>query len=192
LDKDDEIVKRRLSQKFEFLQNDMTVPTAPNDEELRTFYSDHPNLFRDSATVTFTHIYFSSDQDGSEVARKRAEKVYEKLSASTITRSPESGDPFPLQSDYADITMLDAVQSFGQSPFSDSLFSIPVHRWSRPVQSGYGWHLIYVENRKEAFVAPFETIKANVLEAWQDNQRSEINARNYAKLKSQYTIVRNY
>src|SRR4030095_14567143 len=66
LDKDDEIVKRKLSQKFEFLENDMSVPPAPGKEELKKFYDGHPNLFRDSATVSFTHIYFSSDKEGSD------------------------------------------------------------------------------------------------------------------------------
>src|SRR4051812_46316266 len=46
LDKDDEIVRRRLSQKFDFLQTDLTEAPPPTEEDLRQFYKNNPTLFR--------------------------------------------------------------------------------------------------------------------------------------------------
>ena len=40
LDIDDEIVRRRLSQKFEFLQSDLTEVPAPTEKEVKQFYHD--------------------------------------------------------------------------------------------------------------------------------------------------------
>src|SRR5215510_5405668 len=37
LDQDDEIIRRRLIQKLEFLQRDLTVPPAPSDADLRAY-----------------------------------------------------------------------------------------------------------------------------------------------------------
>ena len=192
LDKDDEVVRRRLSQKYAFLQNDLMADKRPTDDELKKFYADHSQLFRDSGTVSFTHIYFRSDNGDSDAARKKAEDVFKKVYPSTIVRAPQLGDPFPLPSDYSNITQLDAQQNFGVSPFSDSLFSIPVHCWSRPVQSGYGWHLIYVLNRTNAKVPAFDQVKDDALQAWKQDQRNQLNESNYKKLEAQYAIVRKY
>jgi peptidyl-prolyl cis-trans isomerase C len=61
LDKDDEIIRRRLSQKFNFLQTDLTETMQPSDKDLKQFYEQHPELFQREATVSFSHIYFSTD-----------------------------------------------------------------------------------------------------------------------------------
>lgn len=192
LDKDDEIIRRRLSQKYEFLQDDLTVLPTPSDETLKKFYDAHPELFRDSGTVSFMHIYFSPDNGGNDKARRRAESVFEKISSTGIEHASQIGDPFPLENSYSDITMLDARQNFGVSAFADSLFTIPEHRWSQPVQSGYGWHLIYVEDRKPAIVPPFGSVKQDVTLAWQNEQRKEQNEKKYHDIQSHYSISREY
>jgi peptidyl-prolyl cis-trans isomerase C len=192
LDKDDEVIRRRLSQKYAFVQNDITADKAPSDEELQQFYADHTQLFRDSATVSFTHIYFSSDNSGSDAAVQRAYDVLKKLAVSETIGATQPGDPFPLQYHYSGITRLDAKETFGTTPFVDSLFCIPVRRWSKPVRSGYGWHLIYIQNRTDARVEPFNAVKGAVLQAWTEDQRRQANETNYKKVESQYTIVRKY
>jgi len=192
LDKDDEIIRRRLSQKYEFLQNDLTVVPPPSDDTLKAYYNAHPELFRDLATVSFTHIYFSPDRDGNEEARNRAEAVFDKISGVNIEHAWQSGDPFPLENNYTGITKLDARQNFGVSAFADSLFTIPEHQWSHPVPSGYGWHLIYVTGRKPAIVPPFESVKKDVVVAWQNQQQKQQNEKRYHDVEVQYTILRNY
>jgi peptidyl-prolyl cis-trans isomerase C len=192
LDKDDEIIRRRLSQKYAFLQNDITADKVPTNEELQQFYASHTQLFRDSATVSFTHIYFSSDNSSSQTARQRALDVLKKLSVAPSISSSQLGDPFPLQSHYSDITRLDAKETFGTTPFVDSLFGVPVGRWTEPVRSGYGWHLLYIHNRTSATLLPFNSVKNAALQAWKEQQRSQANAANYTRLASHYKIVRKY
>ena len=48
LDQEDEIVRRRLSQKMEFLQTDLSVVPEPSMNMLRAFYFSNPGYFRDS------------------------------------------------------------------------------------------------------------------------------------------------
>src|SRR5678809_1377522 len=61
LDRDDEIIRRRLSQKFDFLQTDLLQTVSPTEEDLKQFYNNNPALFRIDATVSFSHICFSTD-----------------------------------------------------------------------------------------------------------------------------------
>ena len=56
LDKDDEIVRRRLASKFAFLQSDLVTVPEPSADELRRYYDSHQKNFLEPASVTFTHI----------------------------------------------------------------------------------------------------------------------------------------
>ncbi len=192
LDKDDEIIRRRLSQKYAFVENDIALDKVPTEEQLEQFYATHPGLFRDSATVTFSHIYFSSDGSSSQAAKLRAADALKHLSENPAISTSSMGDPFPLLAHYSGISRLDAKETFGTTPFVDSLFSTTTLRWSGPVRSGYGWHLVYVEGRTSASVQPYSAVKDAVLQAYRDAKRSEANASNFKKLASQYKIVRKY
>src|SRR3954471_6794158 len=61
---DDEIVRRRLIQKLEFLQRDSAAGIDPSAAELRAYYAAHPELFAAAARVSFSQRYFSPDRGG--------------------------------------------------------------------------------------------------------------------------------
>jgi len=192
LDKDDEIIRRRLSQKMEFLQSDLSIVGTPSQKQLEDFYLSHPGNFRDSAIVSFTHIYFSSDKNGSEEAQRRALMLKAKLINSSKTRAPELGDPFSLQFDYTGQNKLDIVQLFGQKPIEDSLFESPLKQWIGPVESGYGWHLIRIYERKPASIPDFENVMDKVRDEYIATMKDSLNKVAFEKLKRRYTIQRDY
>jgi|HubBroStandDraft_3_1064219.scaffolds.fasta_scaffold33534_2 peptidyl-prolyl cis-trans isomerase C len=192
LDKDDEIIRRRLSQKMEFLQSDLSVVAPPTQKQLEDFYHSHPENFMDSGAVSFTHIYFSADKKGAEEAQGRAQAVKAKLMSSGKTRAPELGDPFSLQFDYTGQNKLDIVQLFGQKPIEDSLFKSPLDKWIGPVESGYGWHLIRIYERKQTRIPPFESVKDKVRDDYIATMKDSLNKVAFEKLKRKYAIQRDY
>ena len=192
LDKDDEIIRRRLSQKMEFLQSDLSVVAVPSQKQLEDFYHSHPGNFRDSAIVSFTHIYFSADKKGADDARSRAQAVKTKLISSNRTRAPELGDPFSLQFDYTGQNKLDIVQLFGQKPIEDSLFESAPDQWIGPVESGYGWHLIRISERKQPMIPVFQSVRDKVRDNYIAAMKDSLNNIAFEKLKSSYTIQRDY
>jgi hypothetical protein len=191
LDKDDEIVRRRLASKFAFLQSDLVTVSDPSAEELRRYYDSHQKNFLEPASVTFTHIYFSPDHGGDAAAFSRAQQTLTRLRTGTV-RAPGLGDRFPLQMDYAGLARLDLVQQFGDSPIVDSVFAIPVGRWSGPVRSGYGWHLVYVSHRQEATVPPLQEIQDKVKAAYIGDAKEKANQARYDALAKQYVVERAY
>ena len=60
LDKDDEIVKRRMAQKMEFLAEDMAAAREPTTDELRSWFAQNTRLFALPARFSFRHLYFST------------------------------------------------------------------------------------------------------------------------------------
>jgi parvulin-like peptidyl-prolyl isomerase len=192
LDKDDEIIRRRLSQKMEFLQSDLTVVPEPSQNTLRKFYESNPGNFRDSGLVSFTHIYFSADKKGEADAKQRALSVKANLIRSNTLRNPQLGDPFSLQYDYNGQNKLDIVQLFGNKPILDSLFDSPLNLWIGPVQSGYGWHLLRISERTSPRIPSFETIVEMVKEVYMANMKNNLNKAAYEKLIKKYFIRRDY
>ncbi len=192
LDKDDEIIRRRLSQKFNFLKTDLSDIPVPTEQQLKDFYKNNPSLFQTDSTVNFSHVFFSTDNSTDSIVRQRALSVLQELKSSASQRAPEKGDHFALQYDYTDQTALDIKQNFGDKPILDSLFRSPVHTWIGPVQSGYGWHLLYILKRDEAALMPFETNKNLIKAKYTGAIRDEQNKKAFEQVESNYTIKRTY
>jgi len=192
LDKDDEIIRRRLSQKFYFLQTDLTEAAQPSDNDLKQFYTQHPELFQTEATVSFSHIYFSTDNSTDNIAKQKAITVLQQLKNSDLHRAPEKGDRFPLQYDYTDQPALDIQQNFGEKAILDTLFSAPLNTWAGPAQSGYGWHLIFISKRNNAVEIPFASIKEEVKTKWLEAAKAAQNKKLFDRLSEKYIINREY
>jgi peptidyl-prolyl cis-trans isomerase C len=192
LDKGDEIIRRRLSQKMEFLQTDLSIVPAPTESQLLAFYQNHLASFRDSGEVSFTHIYFNADKTGEEDAKRRAALTKSGLVKSNLKRAPEQGDAFSMLFDYAAVNKLDIIQLFGNKPILDSLFASPLQQWIGPVESGYGWHLLYINQRKEGSVSPYQLIKTRVNDQYIAVTRDSLNKAAYEKLEGKYDIIRDY
>ena len=192
LDKDDEIIRRRLSQKFNFLQTDLTEAAQSSDKDLKQFYEQHPELFQTEATVSFSHIYFTTDNSTDNIAKQKALTVLQQLKNSNLQRAPEKGDRFPLQYDYTDQAAVDIRQNFGDRSILDTLFKAPVNTWAGPAQSGYGWHLIFISKRNNAAEIPFASIKEEVKTKWLETTKAALNKRVFDQLSEKYIIKREY
>jgi hypothetical protein len=66
------------------------------------------------------------------------------------------GDPFMFQDYYADRSFDDVAKTFGP-PFARALFQITPGSWAGPIESGYGWHLVWVDALTPARVPAFNT-----------------------------------
>jgi parvulin-like peptidyl-prolyl isomerase len=192
LDKDDEIIRRRLSQKFDFLQTDLLQTVSPTEEDLKQFYNNNPALFRSDATVSFSHIYFSTDNSTDSIAKQRALILLQQLRQSNLQRAPERGDRFPLQYDYTDQATVDIQQNFGDKPMLKELFKVPLYTWVGPFQSGYGWHLVYVTGIDSAAQIPFSAIKEEVKAKYIEAEKTKQNKKIFDKLDGKYFINRAY
>jgi peptidyl-prolyl cis-trans isomerase C len=191
LDRDDEIIRRRLVQKMEFLQNDLSLVAEPDDASLRKYFADHAAQFVTPATATFRHVYFSADSIGDEGARRAAGRQLADLPTTEDAIEAGLGDPFPLQQSYSALTGQETTQIFGRTPFVEAVFSAPEQQWSGPVRSGYGWHLIFVSRRVPSHPMGFEEARDRVRDAYIAEQRRAANEGGLARLRARYHVVRN-
>jgi len=189
LDKDDEIVRRRIAQKYDFLQTDLTAPASAAPGAVAAWYNENQQRYVTPQRVAFSQVYFSADQEGPQAARNRASSVLERLRKTRVTRAAELGDPFPGPADVSDLAPDDAGRLFGESELSEQLFKLPVGQWSGPYRSGYGWHLVLVSTHRAPFLPPLAAIHARVLADYLAEQRAMTNIRSFVALRARYKII---
>jgi len=189
LDKDDTIVKRRLAQKMEFVMEDASALREPAEDELRRWFTQNAKRFATPIVVTFRHLYFSPDLRGAR-ARDDAMGALRKL-----VGKPEQSeeferlsDPFMFQDFYAERSPDQVAGIFGTT-FARALLGLEPGKWQGPVESGLGWHLVWVETTVPGRVPAFEEVEARVKSGWSDEQRAEAKRKMFDHVKARYQIV---
>ena len=185
LDRDDQVVRRRLAQKIEFLAQDLATAGEPGEAELRTFYEEHPEIFEEPARITFSHIYINTDKHGADSAAV-AERYLTELE--TGADPNQVGDRFMLQSEYLRKSPDEVARHFGRQ-FAEEVFEIEPGTWVGPVQSGYGLHLVLVEEVEDAFQPPFEEVRQPVRDEFMSYRRREVDELFFNKLREGYEVV---
>lgn len=188
LQKDDEIVRRRIVQKYEFLQTDLRVPDSPGPGVLERWFEQNKLRYLTPDRIAFAHVYFSADRVGDIAAKARAGSALMTLRLNHTSRASDLGDGFPGPSDVNALAPDDAARLFGRSELSEQLFKAPVGQWVGPYRSGYGWHLIYVTGHFPSVLPPLSEIRDRVLADFMDEERRVLNEQGYEKLRAQYTV----
>jgi peptidyl-prolyl cis-trans isomerase C len=189
LDQDDEIIRRRLVQKYEFLQQDLAAPAEPTDSQLREYYNQHLEHYRRPDTVSFTHVYFSPDARGEDGAHEAAREWATTLNDRRVSRAVDEGDRFPGTYDFSVLSREELARVFGQHGLAQSVFDVEPNRWSAPIRSGFGWHTVYVSARQPGRLATFEEVRGDVRRDYIEAERDRRNAEALAKLRKGFVIV---
>jgi hypothetical protein len=189
LDKDDAIVKRRLAQKMGFLFEDVAALGEPTSDELRQWFAQHAARFALPARATFVHRYFSPDRRGAG-ARADAAAALQALAgqAADAPAAAALADPFMFHDYYGDRSYDELVRAFGPA-FVQQLFEVAPGAWRGPIESGYGWHLVFVDSITPSRVPAFEDVASEVQAAWIEEHREEIRERAFDAMRARYAVV---
>ncbi|MEX2205585.1 MAG: peptidylprolyl isomerase [Myxococcota bacterium] len=189
LDQGDTIVKRRLAQKMEFLFEDVSALREPSDGELAAFFAEHASRFAEPARVTFRQLYFSPDNRGART-RDDAARALETLARERLeSAAAESlADPFMFQDYYGDRPFEQVASAFGPG-FAEALFAAEAGSWQGPIESGYGWHLVYVDTHTPARTRELAEVEPDARRAWLEEQREGLQRAALEQMRARYEIV---
>ncbi len=189
LDRNDEIVKRRLAQKMEFLFEDLGQLQDPSPAELGPWLKKNPERFRQPPRISFHHLYFALDKHGG-MARQDAEATLARLAGSPAQSPGEAvaGDPFMFQDRYVDRIPQSVAKDFGPS-FAEAIFSLPPGSWAGPIQSGYGWHLVFVDAIAPERMPALAEIEQQVKADWLETRTRELKDKALEELRSRYVVI---
>lgn len=186
LDRDDTIIRRRLQQKLEFLSENVTAHTSPTEEELRTFLHNHPDQFRSPRRLSFHQVYLSLERHRGSLAGD-ARQLLGQLRSSDSSDASRLGDPSLLDHLFINVEATDVAKQFGEN-FATALKDLPLGEWQGPVESSYGVHLVFVDERTERRNPALEDVRDAVRRELLNVRQLEANKKFYDGLRERYTI----
>ncbi|HTS46764.1 MAG TPA: peptidylprolyl isomerase [Bryobacteraceae bacterium] len=189
LDKDDTIVKRRMAQKMQFIAEDVATAHEPSPSELKAWFEKNSGKFALPSRYSFRHLYFSPDKRGANAQGNAAEAL------SKIAGQPEDSklavslaDRFMFQDYYRDRTPEALAKEFGPQ-FVVALEKLKPGSWQGPVESGYGWHLVFVDTVIPGRIPALEEIEPDVKTAWLGEQKANAWQKAYGEMRAKYTVL---
>ena len=181
LDKEDRIIKRRLAQKISFLKEE-SIPNIPSKDEILKYYDDNKDKYFVDQTFTFTHLFYSSENNSEE----RAENAYKDI----IKGFDVNADPFFLGKNFVNKTLININSDFGKN-FGDYFQNFTINEWSEPIESPFGHHLIYVTNKNDGYYPDITLIYKKVEMDLLQDKRDQAVKKFIDEVKTEYKVYIN-
>ena len=188
LEHNDPIVRRRLAQKVEFISADLVAQVEPTEAELAKYLAAHSDKFELPGRINFVQIYLNTDKRGAGVQEDALQLLEQLNHTDSKVDVTTAGDPIMFGQQHEQVTMREVSRLFGKD-FASKLFTLPVGNWQGPVLSGYGLHLVRVDNKTVARQPALDTIREKVRNEWFAQQRRTMDEAFYQSLRQRYEIV---
>lgn len=219
MDKDDTIVRRRMVQKMEFMAMGLSGDAEPTEKALQAWFDRDPERYRLPESLSFTHVYFSKDRRRGQAREQaegvllllaaqaavqpRAPEPGKPYPAgpdlpvrsqaeiegpSRLLRARELGDPFPAGYDFTASAPADVERVFGKS-FAQEVFRLEAGAWRGPVESSYGQHLVWVQERLGSRLPSLKEVRLEVRRDWIARGRTGAKDELYQQLRGKYSVV---
>jgi len=183
LDRDDQVIRRRLRQKMEFVSIDLTEPDPPTEAQLQAYLDANMDRFRTSERLSFTQVYLKRDE------QQRATALLQRLAGRPPSQLAldQLGDADLLPGVMQQADQPEIGRVFGRG-FAEALSAAPLGRWSGPYASPYGQHLVYVSERLPAREPSLGEVRTAVAREWLAERERDANERFYRALRDRYTV----
>lgn len=186
LDRDDTIIRRRLRQKVEFLSEEASSAAAPTDAELQDWMTRHPASFRSQPQLAFRQVYVNPSRHGSALA-DAATLLTQLRAASPHASIDRLGDPTMLPNEQKLAPIFETTRTFG-SDFTDQVMRLETGKWAGPVESSFGLHLVYVDQKVDASQPQLSEVRPLVEREYMSERRKRDLESFYDKLLKKYTV----
>ncbi len=185
LDHNDEIIKRRLAQKMQFLSNDLATLNEPSDEELKKFYDANFEDYLTPAEYSFYQIILSPDYR--KDPKKDAEQLLSEFANGSFEEMKTKGDPLPFPYFFENTDANEINRQLGMK-FSNALKTTKIKTWTGPILSGFGYHLVYLIDKTGPQIPDFNIVKENLLRDFEYENQKNLNDQIFKELKKNYEI----
>jgi hypothetical protein len=189
LDSGDEVIRQRLVQKMEVLLTDAATAQDPDDATLQRFLRLHAQQYAVPARVSFDLLYFAEAPSAStqNSGETRARAALQRLQAGA--RAVQSDD-FALGHHFDRIDADELQSRFGDSPMAGAPLQVPLLQWAGPFRSGFGWHLIRVDEREAPRAPDFATVRDRLAADWRAEMREQDRQQRIDALVKQHDVQR--
>jgi peptidyl-prolyl cis-trans isomerase C len=184
LDRDDIVVKRRVRQKIELIEEEHGSTGTPTDADLSAYLAAHPTRFVQPAILTFEQVFLGQPTaspgvvQAVAVAHQALRNGADPAELGTPTLLPHQVTRTP-----ADLVARD----FGAS-FAAVLERVPVGEWVGPVDSSFGAHYVRVSDRTPAVAPQLAAVRDHLVREWENERRQRARNAAYTKMRGEYQV----
>jgi peptidyl-prolyl cis-trans isomerase C len=150
----------------ELMKREVLEKITITEEDKRSYYTANSEGYSVPETVRARHILIrvpaDAEEKEKEELKKKAEAVLEKVrSGDDFERlASENSDDSGSKQKGGDVGFFPRGRMV--KPFEDAAFSLKEGEVSGLVETKFGFHIIRVEERKEAQIKPFEEVKEEI------------------------------
>jgi len=188
LDRNDTVIRRRIRQKMEFVVADLVESKSPTETELREWFDERREDYRIAASYSFRQVFLDPGLRGDAV-HKDAERLLKQLEGlANLELAREFGDRILLEFAFLDVETTALQSTFGDG-FAAELSQLPLGRWSGPIASAFGLHLIYLSERAESRLPAFEEVRREIVRDFEYHQTDAAQLRLEEELLGRYEVT---
>lgn len=181
LDKNDVVIRRRLQQKLEFLQEDVSVTAVPSKEVLQDWYKDNQEKFVRASRYSFKQVLLKPS-DFNQISA-----LIEQLNSAEI--APEKiNQSVLLEMNNTALTAAEISGRFGEG-FASSVVNLESSGvWSGPIESAFGLHVVLMADRIVPPAPEFSEVEDKVLVEYRGLQQQQLKAELKRQLTERYLV----
>lgn len=183
LDKDDEIVVRRMRNKMIAIATNDAEAATPTDADLQKLLDKDPGRYAREPKVTFAQLYLGADSPAARTAARDALAVLRQ--GGDATRFAQAA-PLNPRYEAADADSIGA--GFGDA-FALALRKLPRGEWTGPVTSGLGLHLVRVDAVIAAKPPTVAEARQQLANDWHEANVRKAEEEAYRKIVEGYDVV---
>lgn len=185
LDRDDDVLKRRLRQKMEFIYEDITSWAEPTDEDLKAFMQRRRETYLADPQIAFRQVYLNTRKRGAG-AESDAREILAQLTGGA---DPDPvGDPTLLEAEVPLSHLWDIKKQFGDE-FGKGLLDLKPGAWAGPIKSGFGLHLVFVRESTARRLPDLNEVRETVKRDWTTEKQEQLKDAAYAKVRERYSVT---
>jgi hypothetical protein len=105
-----------------------------------------------------------------------------------VTSEMETADPFMFQASYSEKSSEQIANILGQR-FARSVLELKAGLWQGPVESGLGWHLVFVDSITPSRIPAFEEAEPTIRTDWTTEQRDKTKREMFETTSAHYQVL---
>jgi hypothetical protein len=182
LDQGDPTIRRQMAEKILFMFQDLAPDEDPTEDQLNEYLAANAERYAQPAVISFRQVFF--DAGTRATAEDDATRA---LAAVDDAGADPVGDEFELGDTLTDVTEVQVARLLGKS-FASQLFGIEHDRWTGPLESSYGLHLVQVTAYEPAHAAQLSLVRDRVIADFKASKREALADEFYKEAKQRYRI----
>ncbi|SHJ33423.1 peptidyl-prolyl cis-trans isomerase C [Geosporobacter subterraneus DSM 17957] len=173
-----EALKENLLKQYAI--NQLLKSVTVEEADARAYYESHINQFQQGESVRARHILIHDEESAKEaLAELKSGKSFEEAAAE-LSECPSRGQG-------GDLGYFERGKMVRE--FENAAFELESGQVSDLVKTQFGYHIIKVEDKKEASVIPYEQVKGQIISYLEKNMQNKKVVEHANQLRDDYPIT---